>query len=377
MQLLTLRTTDELRVAGEAWDDLWRRSDVTVPVAQADLIAHWVDHWARGATFRAIVVEHEGRFIAALPLVGGQARRVLPVGTMPANHCAWAGDLMLDPAVDAGESLAVLVEGLRRLPWSVVWIQAAPLETRRWRRLLATAEQHRLPCAWREIFRIGQIEIDHDWETYQASWSSNHRRHVRRSQARARDEGGVRAVAHRLIADDRVETFVRQAFAIESLGWKGRRGTSTSQDRRALGYYIEQARLLASRGQLQISLLEQHGRPIAFEYGWQAKGVYFSPKVGYDEAFAALSPGQLLRSRLLEQFFSDPAQRLFDFAGPLCEATEKWITGSYMIGRAAIGVRKPLGPLFVNACRRWWGRSVFEEHEGWKRRSDEGLMAMK
>src|SRR6185436_2641362 len=87
-------------------------------------------------------------------------------------------------------------------------------------------------------------------------------------------------------------------------------------------FYLRVARELAARGQLQLVFLECGGRPIAFEYGWNAKGVYHSLKVGYDESAANLSPGQLLRLLFLERLHVRHEHRFVDYLGPLTPAVE-------------------------------------------------------
>ena len=76
--------------------------------------------------------------------------------------------------------------------------------------------------------------------------------------------------------------------------------------------------------------------PIAFEYGWLAKGVYFSPKVAYDERYAGISPGQLLRAALIERFQQDGSCRSIDYLGPSSRATADWGTQRYTISRVLI-----------------------------------------
>jgi hypothetical protein len=107
-------------------------------------------------------------------------------------------------------------------------------------------------------------------------------------------------------------------------------------------------------GHLELAFLEFERRPIAFELGWTGKGWYFSPKVGYDEAYAHVSPGQLLRFKLAERFFADGERIGWDFLGPLVEATEKWTTGSYAIERLVVSTGGMGSDSFMHAYRHWW-----------------------
>ena len=93
-RLVQLNSATEIRSVAAEWDDLWRRSEVTVPTARAELIAHWIEHSAPAAV-RALAVERDGRFVAALPLIGGRLKRYIPIGRLPYNNWSWAGDLLL------------------------------------------------------------------------------------------------------------------------------------------------------------------------------------------------------------------------------------------------------------------------------------------
>ncbi|HKD38246.1 MAG TPA: GNAT family N-acetyltransferase, partial [Pirellulales bacterium] len=273
----------------------------------------------------------------------------LPISRLPRNDWSWAGDLLLDPSIDA-TGLATFAKEVARTGRPLIWLDAVPFEADRWRRFATAAVDAGLSVNTRESFRVGRIEIDRDWSAYERSWTKNHRRHMRRVERNAESIGGATLVVHRSINPGQVEPLVRRGFEIEMSGWKGRAGSSALSSPAVFELYVEQARLIAAIGQLQITFLVLGDRPIAFEYGWNAKGVYHSFKVGYDESFARLSPGQLLRLQLLRQFFADPAQRAVDFVGPLTDATAKWSTSAYPVGRLLLSGSR-LGRLFIRAYR--------------------------
>ncbi|MHB9045916.1 MAG: GNAT family N-acetyltransferase [Pirellulales bacterium] len=356
LQLVHLESIEDLRRAASAWDDLWQRSDVSLPTARAELLAQWVEQFAPGARFHAVAVESEGRLLAALPLVGRRVGRVIEAGDLPTNAWAASGELLLDPIAANDVVLDRLAAGLTELPWSLLWLDSAPFETPRWQSLMAAVKRAGFGSDCHERFRIGQIEIDHDWEGYRARWSKNHRHNMKKAVNRAEAAGQTDLVVHSRPAPDEVEGLLRQGFEIEDRGWKGAGGSSVMQSPGMFEFYCRQARQLAAWGNLHLVFLEHQGRPIAFEYGWSAKGIYYSPKVGYDEAFAELVPGQLLRLHLLERFFAEPERTLVDFFGPQVEATARWATRSYGIGRLVIAPGRMPGRAFLRAYRTCWPR---------------------
>lgn len=356
-RLVPIESVPELRAASAAWDDLWQRSDVALPIARAELIAQWLEMAAPRAVVRALAIEQDGQFVAALPLVGGKLKRVLPVGRLPSNVWSWAGDLLADPSANLETAMEMLAAAIGRLPWRLLWLDGIAYESARWSQLAAALDSVGLPTAYRELFRVGQIEINHDWPAYRASWSSNHRRQMRRMENRARKEKDLTLDVIRDVPASEVEALLRRGFEVERRSWKGSRGSAVLNSPMMFAYYCRQARQLADWGQLQLTFLELAGEPIAFEFGWNAKGVYCSPKVGYDERFSRLTPGQLLRHELLERFFADPDQRLFDFVGPLSDATAKWATSTYPIGRLAVGAKRPGNRALIGLLKRFRGWS--------------------
>ncbi|MDZ4819397.1 MAG: GNAT family N-acetyltransferase [Planctomycetota bacterium] len=344
----------ELRAAAPAWDDLWHRSNNSIPSARASLIALWLETFAPQADFRAIAIEQDGQLVAALPLVGSRLRGVLRVGKLPTGVWGEAGDLLVDPTCDVPAVLDHMVAALRRLPWPLLWLDSVPIESGEWQQLREALSRNQLQHQWHERFRIGKINCNRSWGQYQTDWSGNFRRQMRKMVKRAEQLGGVELVTSRPTHAAEIDRCLAEGFAVEDRGWKGAEGTSVLKNPVAYEYLRQQAHEMARLGHLELTFLQHQGQSIAFEYGWLGKGTYYSPKVGYDEAFAQLSPGQLIRLKMCERFFADPEIHTWDFSGPLVEATEKWTTDSYPVTRMVISTGQLRGRVLMHAYQSWW-----------------------
>ena len=347
-ELVILDSPQAIRAVAAEWDDLWRRSDCALPVARAELTAQWLENFAARTRVACLVVRKGEQLVAALPLAGGRWKKLLAVGRLPSNAWAWAGDLLVDPAADREQIARLLVAGIRRLPWPLLRLEGAALDSSRWQLLIDRLHNAGLLVAVDESFAVGQVDIDHDWTAYQASWPGNHRRQMGKMLRRAEREGGVELKVVRQFGGEDIEALLTKGFQVEDRGWKGAAGSSVWRNPSIFRFFCAQARQLAQQGNLQLTFLEHRGRTIAFEYGWNVGGVYGSAKVGYDEQFAELSPGQLLRYLLLERMFADPEQHRFDFLGPLTPATDRWSTSTYRIGRIVAST----GGLVGRLCSR-------------------------
>lgn len=356
MARLTVRRLDsvaELRHQATAWDDVWRRSQATLPTSRASLVALWCEHFLAGRPFAALVVEQDRQLVAALPLMR-QRMKGLSVASLPANQWSPGGDFLLDPAADVTEVCHALVDGVTRLAWPLLWIDGLPGLAPRWQSLLAACAENGRSQSLRRRYDIDVVEIEGTWARYLAGRSKSHRRYLRRSLERAEELGGVRLVCHHEFAPDQLEPLLRTCFEIERSGWKGQRGSAVLNVPAAWRFYVCQARQLAAWGEFRLPRLVHREQPISFEYGWQSKGVYCSPKVGYDERLAALSPGQLLRCLLIEQFHATKEVAMVDFLGPASAATSRWATHRYEIDRLLVSADSLCSRSVVAAHRRLW-----------------------
>ncbi|HEX4142252.1 MAG TPA: GNAT family N-acetyltransferase [Pirellulales bacterium] len=342
-----LQSVGELRRAAPAWDELWQRSLCANPSARAEPLATWIEHFAPRAPLATVVVRSQGELVAALPLLGS-GPGLLRVGTLPGNCWSSAAALLVDSTVDPEAALDCLIRGLKSLAWPLLRLDAVMPATAAWRDFGSALERARLASLMRPRCRVDQIDVSGDWSTYLASRSHNHRRQVRRLTARAGAD--VKLHVFDRLEGDELATWLRRGFMIEDAGWKGRAGSSVLKNPPVFDFYLRQARYFAATGQLRLIFLEHRDRWIAFEYGWQAKGTYSPLKVAYDETARQLSPGQLLRTLLVERFFGDPEMREVDFLGPSSRATHEFSTGDYPVARWLVAVH-PLGGPLLKAYR--------------------------
>jgi CelD/BcsL family acetyltransferase involved in cellulose biosynthesis len=91
-------------------------------------------------------------------------------------------------------------------------------------------------------------------------------------------------------------------------------GNGHSQQPRTERLYREFARRAAQRGWLRLHLLELDGRPIAGDLACSFAGGSFLLKTGFDERYARLSPGLLLRAEALRAAIVEGSSS-YDFLG--------------------------------------------------------------
>ena len=373
-----------LKESSEQWNDLWQRSSTANPAVRAEPMTAWLDCFASREALRAIVIEDAGRFVAGLPLVLGMAPRkraverrldraelsitersdrlnIAPsaarpvrggrlIARLPNNHWCCCGDLLVDAAIDQSAVAAQLATAIQGLQPTILYGEGLLTRTPRWQALAAELARQQFEVEVRDQWRVGLVEIGPDWKAYEASRSRNHRRKIKVSFDRLDEAGGGNLQLYDRLDPTEVAALVTRGFEVEERSWKATSGIAVMHEPRVLEFYCRLLRALAAAGCARLSFLEVSGEPAAFECGFAAKGVYFCPKVGYDEKFAAISPGQLIRALLFKRFSDEGSCHLVDFSGPLVDATSKWATRDQYVGRLVAG-RGLLGQAAVTAFR--------------------------
>jgi len=353
-RLVHITSLDQLRTAAPLWDDLWWRSEVTLPTARAELLAQWIEQFTPRADFHALAVENDRQWVAALPLVGRRLGRVIRAGTMPSNQWSLNGELLLDQTAEVDCVLDLLVQGIGELPWQLLWLDEVVLPAPRWKALLAAMDRAGMATERHQRFQVGLIEIDHDWEACKKRWSKKHRSKIQKAARRLEEKYDVQFEMCSQFAPQEVERHLCRAFEIEDRSWKGKAGTSVLRTPGIFDFYVRRARQLAEWGQLELAFLHCNQRPIAFVCGFNTKGVCHWCKIGYDPEYRLFSPGQLLQYYILEQVHGEGECRAVDCLGPMTDALSKWKPTTYEVGRLVVAPRRLAGRVVLHAYKRWW-----------------------
>lgn len=352
LRLIHLTSREELRANAPAWDDLWYRSDVSIPTARAELTTLWMEQFAPQTPCHALVVEEQGTWLAGFVFVGGRALGVVPAGRLPADFWISGSGFLLDPRRNPSEVLDTLVAGTRQLPWPVLWLDEAYLEWPCWMALQAAFSRAKMAASVHRYYRVPRFESDHNWETLTRRCSKKFREQIARAARRLAEVGEVRLVMLTQCTPESVEPHLRRGFEVEHRCWKGRVGHSVLREG-VFSYFLRQAQQLAGWGQLHLAFLECAGRPVAFAYGVVGKGVYHSVRIGYDEEFARFSPGHLLRYSLFRELWCDPTYRAIDFAAGMTEAQSHWRPPTYAAGDVVVASGGLVGRAVVHFHQHW------------------------
>ena len=310
----------------------------------------------------AICIEAEGKLVAAILLFRDTLRGIYTVYKLPVNSWANSGDLLIDQAIDSTPVLEVLIEGIEQHSMSLLCLDEISLESPQWFDF-ERAVQHRAGHIFvTEVHPVGVIDVLHDWDNYEKSWSANHRGAVKRTLRKLEKQGDLRLERFPSLSGQQLADLMKTAFDIEDRSWKDQAGSSVKRSAGILEYMLREAQLVAEAGYLDLWFLYFDEAPISFEYCHCSKGTCFSHKIGYEPEFAKFGPGRLLRYLQLQQYHANDQCRLFNMMGTFCESKAKWATRSYQVGRMYASVGSKLSNAMLRGFA--WARPTWQSIRG-------------
>lgn len=172
------------------------------------------------------------------------------------------------------------------------------------------------------------VDCDLDWNDYWTGLGTTRSLWARRERKLMSDHQGTFRCAARW---DDVQPLLDRIYDVEASGWKGREGTAIKQSARTLRFYNSCIRQWAQQGWLRLFTLSMGPDIVAFQINVLFRGVLSQLKVGYDDRYSKLSPGQVLQLQLLRWAFANPEVHLYDMlggGGKAGETKRKWATAA-------------------------------------------------
>ena len=298
--LTIVNTFTHLAQYAEDWDGLAAKSPLSLPMLSHAWVAPYLEHRLRPGESWFCLLAHDGStLVGVLPLIRSRS------SSLHKGMCLripYPTDLLVEPGRE-DKIIPLLFKYLD---------QICPA-----RNLLYLQRIHHLSPSLTVLPKLtgdNRLVVDFDgfgafitiagtFEKYRSRLHGNFRRNLQKGARRLREKGKINLSIHtgENISDQDLKEFIR----IEGSGWKGRTGNAILLTPPKMAYYSALTRRLRELGWLQWFFLMLNDKPIAGLLAVRVGKTLIFEKMGYDENYAACSPGHLLFDRILEHIFKN------------------------------------------------------------------------
>lgn len=292
----------------------WKRLYYAMPLrtvfhAYEAHVAYFDHLIAAPEKFRCLALTDGSHVRAICPLEARADRALgLPIPVWGTTwHPHWPVADVIGPEDEARRALLpALVQHLRRQPARRQLLVLGPLaeDSALWHGL------ERLNAKYSCAHAAGEshfLDCTRAYEEVAAEFSKRFRRHLRNQRKKLMSLPGALHVSASSSADINREY---EAFLeVEASGWKGAAGTRSAVllHPDLVRFYRELATISGPDDGCEINALYVDGHCIASQFCVRSGAHYTVLKAGFDERYARLGPGQLLKEDTLQRCCSDPS----------------------------------------------------------------------
>ncbi len=164
------------------------------------------------------------------------------------------------------------------------------------------------------VSECGQVHVI-SLESYEALFSalsSRFRNNLRRAAKRAETLGDI--TYHTATSPQQCDALFAEFLQVEASGWKGKEGTESAIALHAelRQFYAALVSRFAVHGQCRIDVVRHADRPIAAAFHLVMDQTLYGLKIGYDESYAQIAPGNLLHWYIFRSACEDPRLATFN-----------------------------------------------------------------
>jgi CelD/BcsL family acetyltransferase involved in cellulose biosynthesis len=293
---------DALAEHAEEWDRLALQAPEQNPMLSHSWVSTFLElQLDEGSTWRCVFAYAGDLLIGVLPVVRTQGL----LGTR--LHGLRSDDTLsgyaLLRASWGDRALSAMLAHLERVEPRYLWLRMRGVYAES--TLLSAVPRAHVRGTQLRSRNLSLVPVRGDFADYEAGLSGNFRRNLRKGLARCERK---HAPEFRFITgSDADSTDLFQRFVdIEAAGWKGAAGTALKCQPRVSAFYSTLVQKLARRGWLEWHFLHLDRVPVAAHLAVRFGRSLVLPKIGFDETYSRLGPGnQLFRQMLMRAYASD------------------------------------------------------------------------
>jgi CelD/BcsL family acetyltransferase involved in cellulose biosynthesis len=314
-----------------AWNEAVESAGIDHPFLEHTWLRTWWECFGAASTLHIVVVKETDapdEIVAIAPLISTPVRMFgIPVrrlGFFYNAHVPRAGFIVARRPEDAYQAVwdHLLSE---RDSWDLLQLCQLPGGSPTMEKLRRLAGQANFPNGVWSSGASPYVSLDTSWRQYHDGLATKHRSNLRNRSKRLSQTGPV--AVETVTAKESLPDALEAGLRLEESAWKREAGTAISCDPQVRRFYETLACRVAEKKWLRLNFLRAGEQRVAFDYSLEYNHQIFLLKLGYDPAFSAFSPSNLLLSAALERAFEQGLAK-YDFLGESADWKRCWAKDS-------------------------------------------------
>jgi CelD/BcsL family acetyltransferase involved in cellulose biosynthesis len=324
------------------WEKALRDARIDHPFLEHAWLLTWWECFGADSKLHIVIAREEDEIVAIAPLISTTARMFgIPVrrlGFFYNPHVPRAGFIVVRRSYEAYQAIWDHLHS-EQDSWDLLQLCQLPEGSETLNEMARLALEADLPSGLWCSGESPYVPLGTSWGQYYDGLATKHRSNLRNRFKRMNAAGPV---AIETVTEEFLEEALDAGFALEESAWKRGAGTAISCDPQVRKFYEKLAIRAATRKWLRLNFLKAGPRRVAFDYSLEYGDQVFLLKLGYDPAYSAYSPSNLLLSLALERSFEQGLTK-YDFLGENADWKRCWAKDStanywlFMFARSAKG----------------------------------------
>lgn len=224
---------------------------------------------------------------------------------IPSHPHLSLSDFIFEKTADNAALVRLLVKKIRRLTgagWDLIHLPNTLEDS------AAGYALERAPAPLTVTTLIGKsnhVGCNLPYEQAEKNFKGHFRRNLRRWQRRAQESGKLQYQSY--AAPEDIRRHFAEFLKVEASGWKGEQGTRSaiSCDPKRVAFYEKLIDEFSPAGQFILNLLTLNEKCIAGQLCLLVDDTLYILKIGFDESFGEIAPGNLVMGGLIRQCADD------------------------------------------------------------------------
>lgn len=310
------------------WDDLLSKSSSDMICLTHDWFKCWWHtlgkEYEDNQNLFVLLIKDKGEYIGIIPLKTSRVKyrgfKIKKIGFIESEISPHLDFILTSKREESIREVINFLKGQKL--WDILVLRKFEEDSENYRLLKKILEEENTTIGIKPGLPDPIIQIDGDWDNFFSGRSVKFRKSLRNKINKAEKFGQLKV--EKISEVDNIRKSLPLIFDISKRSWKSKIGQALPDNKMDIDFYTDLTDKLGKKGWINIWLLKNEDKPIAFEYHMKHNGIVYPIRADFDEAYRQLSPGSILEYNIIKSLFEDREVKEYDSCGNDYKYLQNW-----------------------------------------------------